>query len=173
MVNQQGYIRPPQHYKFSYSRKASRLLNIQIIDTTCIYVLQNSNYYRHTDEYKNDNNYIRFYADGRFKQQGFKTAFTIEQVNNNNSGIVGFYLLNGNVLKLQFYTDLNGGSDQLEFGMVDEGGNLVLLHENPRTNFCLGYSEKGIRKKISNSYFNPKVYRKVKPEGLTYTSPDW
>jgi len=172
-VNQQGYIRPPQHYKFPYSKKAGQLLNTQIIDTTCVYVLQNSNYYRHTDEYKNDNNYIRFYADGRFKQQGFKTAFTIEQVNDNNSGIVGFYLLKGNVVKLQFYTDLNAGSDQLKFGIVDDGGNLILLHENPRTDFGLGYSEKGIRKKISNSYFNPKVYKKVKQEGLTYTKPDW
>lgn len=172
-INKEGYIRPVENYKFSYKNKVRQLVDTAIIDTTCIYLLQNSNYYRHTDQYKNGDNYIRFYADGRFKEQGIKEGLKLEDVNDINKGIVGYYQLRGRVVKLQLYTDINAGSDQLKFGMIDEGRNLVVLNENPRTNFCLGYSEKGITKKLSKSYFNPKVYKKIKLEGLTYARPDW
>jgi|GEM_PF-6740907 len=49
VVNDEGYIRPPAGYKFSYRKKASQLSSTEIIDTTA---------------------YIRFYADSRFKLKG-------------------------------------------------------------------------------------------------------
>jgi hypothetical protein len=172
-VNGEGYIRPPKGYKFSYSSKARQLISSEIIDTTSIYLMHNSNYYRHTDEYKNSDSYIRFYANGRFKLQGIKKGLQLEEVNNMNCGIVGYYKLKGKVVKLQLYSDINAGSDQLEFGLVNEDKDLVILNENPRTYFTIGYSEKGIQRKIKTAYKNPMVYKKTKIEGLTYVNPDW
>lgn len=172
-INSEGYIRPPKDYKFSYSNKVRQLISSEIIDTTSIYFLQNSNFYRHTDEYKQNDSYIRFYADGRFKSQGIKKGLQLEDVNNINSGTVGYYKLQGKVVKLQFYSDINAGSDQLEFGLVNEDKDLVILNENPRTYFTIGYSEKRIQRKIKTAYKNPMVYKKTKMEGITYTKPDW
>ena len=172
-LNTEGYVRPPEGYKFSYRKKVVPLVSAEVIDTSAIYLLQNSNYYRDSDEYKNDDNYIRFYADGRFKLQGIKKGLHIDDVNDIKNGVVGYYQLKGKVVKLQIYTDLNGGSDQLEFGSINDQGDLVILNENPRTDFGLGYSEKGIERKIRKGFRNPKVYKKTKVEGLIYTRPDW
>ncbi|MBC7746009.1 MAG: hypothetical protein H7096_13010 [Flavobacterium sp.] len=172
-VNKAGYIRPPKNYKFPYKKQLKALTDNETIDTTIIYSLKNSNYYRDSEEYKNGDNYIRFYADGRFKMQGTKEGIKLEDVNDINKGIVGYYKLKSNVVKLQIYADINAGSDQLEFGMIDKEKNLIILNENPRTDFCIGYSEKGIIRKIKKSYFNPKVYEKVRIAGMTYIRPDW
>jgi hypothetical protein len=178
VVNNEGYIRPPKNFKFSYQKKATILTDTKLIDTTVVYYLSNSNYYRDNDAYKNGDQYIRFYANGKFKMQGTNTYPKIEDVNNVNYGIVGYFKIKGNVIKLQLYSDIEAGSDQLEFGIIDENSNLILLNENPRTDLCLGYSEKRIREKITEvSVFrqnlNPKFYKKVKLDGMIYTAPNW
>ncbi len=83
LVNSDGFTRPPKNYKFSYKKKSAKLNDTKIIDTTAIYYLTNSNYYRDSDVYKNNDGYIRFYADGRFKMQGTKSFPKIEDINNN------------------------------------------------------------------------------------------
>ncbi len=174
VINDSGYPRPPKNYKFSYSKKISILTDTNLIDTTCIYYLTNSNYYRNSDQYRNSDNYIRFYSDGRFKLQAIKEFPKIEDINDINKGNVGYYKLNGNVIKLQIYSDIDAGSDQLEFGLIDTNKNLIIINENPRTDFCLGYSERGIKKKIQkSSFFNPKRYKKIKINGLIYIKPNW
>ncbi|SHH21945.1 hypothetical protein SAMN05444372_1291 [Flavobacterium micromati] len=178
LVNNEGFIRPPKNYKFSYQKKSAKLTEDKIIDTTAIYYLTNSNYYRNSNEYKNNDGYIRFYSNGQFKIQGTKTYPKIEDINNVNYGVVGYFKIKGNVIKLQIYTDINAGSDQLEFGIIDENSDLILLNENPRTDFCLGYSEKSIRKKINEisifrANLNPKIYKKIKIEEMTYNKPNW
>jgi len=176
IVNSSGYIRPPKNYKFPYKSKTSRLTG-NIIDTTAIYYLHNSNYYRDSDAYKNGDEYIRFYADGRFKTQGSKEFPKIEDINNVEKGIVGYYILKGHLIKMQLFTDINAGSDQLEFGIFHEKGNLTVLHENPRSDMGfdlgIGWNEEGVRRKIENSSFNPKQYEKIVVPGMTYDKPDW
>ncbi len=174
VINEAGYTRPPKKYKFSYQKNSAKLTNNEFIDTTVVYYLHNSDFYRNTSEYKNSDHYIRFYSDGKFKLQGTKEFPKIEDINNINKGIVGYYKLKGRVIKLQVYGDINGGSDQLEFGIIDENGNLILLNENPRSSFNIGYSEKNIKKKIDRtSFFNPQRYKKIKIEGMTYERPNW
>lgn len=174
IVNESGYIRPPKNYKFSYRKNSAKLTSSEIIDTTAVYYLRNSNYYRDSSEYKNSDNYIRFYSDGRLKLQGTKDTLNLEQINNIKEGIVGYYKLQGRVIKLQIYGDIDGGSTQLEFGLIDEKGDLILLNENPRTQFGIGYSENAIKGKIEkSSFFNPKVYKKLKIQGITYEKPNW
>lgn len=174
VVNSAGFTRPPSNYKFSYARKAPVLTNNDLIDTTAIYYLHDSNYYKKSDSaYKHRDEYIRFYASGQFKMQGLKAYPTIEDVNDINKGIVGYYKLEGRVIKLQIYGDIDGGSNQLEFGMINENKELIILHDNPRTDFQLGYSEKGIRKKMEQGNFNPKKYETIKLKGMTYTRPNW
>ena len=144
------------------------------IDTTAIYYLSNSDYYRNSSEYKNTDHYIRFYSDGHYKLQAVKEFPKIEDINDIRKGNIGYYKLKGNVIKLQLYSDMNAGSDQLQFGLIDENNNLVLLNENPRTDFCIGYSEKGIKRKIrKGSFFNPLIYSKIRLNGMTYDRPDW
>lgn len=62
-----------------------------------MYYLSNSNYYRDSSEYKNSDNYIRFYSDGRLKLQGTKDTLNLEHINNIKQGIVGYYKLQGRV----------------------------------------------------------------------------
>ena len=178
LVNNEGFIRPPKNYKFSYQKKSAKLKNNIIIDTSAIYYLTNSNFYRDSNEYKNNDEYIRFYSNGQFKMQGTKVYPKIEDINNINFGVIGYFKIKGNVIKLQIYTDINAGSDQLEFGIIDENRDLILLNENPRTDFSLGYSEKSIGKKINETSvfranLNPKIYKKIKIEGMTYIQPNW
>ena len=129
VVNNEGYIRPPKNFQFSYQKKATTLTGTKLIDTTVVYYLSNSNYYRDSDAYKNGDQYIRFYANGKFKMQGTNTYPKIEDVNNVNYGIVGYFKIKGNVIKLQLYSDIEAGSDQLEFEIIDENRDLVLLNE--------------------------------------------
>lgn len=174
VLNDSGYPRPPKKYKFSYSKNESHLTDTTIIDTTAIYYLSNSNYYRNSSNYKNTDHYIRFYSDGHYKLQAVKEYPKIEDINDIRKGNVGYYKLKGNVIKLQLYSDINAGSDQLQFGLIDENNNLVLLNENPRTDFCIGYSESGIKRKIRKaSFFNPLFYTKIRLNGMTYDRPDW
>lgn len=174
IINEAGYTRPPKDYKFSYQKSWTKLTNNEVVDTTVVYYLHNSNFYRKSSEYKNSEHYIRFYSDGRFKLQGTTEPPKIEDVNNIKKGLIGYYNLKGRIIKLQVYGDINGGSDQLEFGLINEKGDLILLNENPRTDFCIGYSEKAIKRKIGKtSFFNPKRYEKLKIEGMTYEKPNW
>lgn len=174
VINKEGYIRPPKNYKFSYSRNLTKLTGNKIIDTTAIYYLHNSDYDRKNSGYKNKDEYIRFYSDGIFKMQRTEEYPKIEDINNVNKGVVGYYKLKGKVIKLQIYGDIDGGSDQLEFGLINDNGNLIILNENPRSTFYIGYSEKIIKRKIEKtSYLNPKKYEKVKIKGLTYEKLNW
>lgn len=173
VINENGYIRPPKGFKFSYRNKVTQLKNKSIIDTNAVYYIHNSNYYRNSDAYKNHDEYIRFYSNGRFKQQGLKAYPKTEDVNDINTGIAGYYYIKGNSIKMQVYSDINAGSDQLSVGIIDENKNLVILDENPRMFFCIGYTEKAIKRKIEKSNFNPKVYEKITIEGLTHTKPNW
>ncbi len=174
IINDAGYVRPPKNYKFSYRNQVQNLVSNVQIDTTVVYYLNNCNVYRTSDEYKYRDHYIRFYADGKFKVQGVKEFPKIEDVNNINLGIVGYYKLKGNVIKMQTYTDIEAGSDQLEFGLIDENKNLILLSDNPRSTFGIGYSESGIKRKIQNqNIMKPKRYKKVKIEKMIYKEPNW
>jgi len=174
IVNESRYIRPPKNYKFSYRKNSAKLTSNEVIDTTAVYYLSNSDYYRDSSEYKNSDNYIRFYSDGRLKLQGTKDTLNIEHINNIKEGIVGYYKLQGRVITLQIYGDIDGGSTQLDFGLIDEKGDLILLNENPRIQFGIGYSEDAIKGKIEkSSFFNPKVYKKIKIQGMKYEKPNW
>lgn len=173
-LNSENYVRPPEKYRFSYESRVSPLSKDVLIDTSAIYYLHDSNYYRDKKQPKNIDNYLRFYADGRFKMQRVENYPKTKDVNNLEKGIVGYYLIKGKVIKLQIYTDINAGSNQLMFGLIEDDGSLTFLNENPRTYFNLGYSEKNIKKKIKKtSYLNPKHYKKIKLEGMTYDKPRW
>lgn len=175
--NNSGFTRPPKNFKYSYQSKTSKLTSNEKIDTTVIYYLHDSNYYKNNSEYKNRNEYIRFYNNGQFKIQGSKEFPKIEDVNNIEKGIVGYYILKSNLVKMQIYTDINAGSDQLEHGIIDENGNLIILNENPRSDIGfdlgIGWNENGVKRKIEKSFFNPKRYEKTKINGMTYEKPNW
>lgn len=173
IINEAGYTRPPKNYNFSYKRNSAKLANNEIIDTTAIYYIHNSHWHRGDSGFYNKDEYIRFYADGRFKIQYVKEYPKIADINNINKGLVGYYKLEGSVIKLQIFDDSNGGSDQLEFGLIDENKNIILINENPRTGWGIGFSEKGIRRKLTTSPLNPKLYEKIKLEGMVYEKPNW
>jgi hypothetical protein len=173
VVNSAGYIRPPINKKFPYEKRFTELKDLSVIDTTAVYYLTDSYYYKNSKEYKNRDAYIRFYGDGRFKLQGLKNYPTVEEVNDPNKGIVGYYFLKDKVVKMQVYSDIGGGSLQLEFGYIDENKNLILMHNNPRYDFAIGYNEKKIRRLIEKSPFSPKIYKKIYLENMEYIKPNW
>ena len=173
VINDAGYVRPPKGKKFSYKKRVTALDNIAVIDTNAIYYLTDSYFYKRSKQYKNGDAYIRFYADGHFKLQGLKKYPTAEQVNNPNYGIVGYYYLQDNVVKMQVYSDINAGSMQLKFGYIDKQNNLVVMHDNPKYDFCLGYQLKKIKRLIEKSPMSPKIYKKIYLENLTYIKPNW
>lgn len=174
IINEAGYVRPPKQYKFAFRNKVKPLQDLSLIDTTAVYYLSDANFYRNSDAYKVTDRYLRFYADGRVRKQGTKTFPKIEDVNDPDKGIVGYYYLNGNLLRLQFYGDINGGSDQLEFGKVAENGDVILLQDNPRTTFRMGFGKTGTDRRIEGkSYFNPLVFKKIHVDGMTYQNGNW
>jgi len=173
VINEAGYIRPPKDFKFSYKRKFASLTDLSVIDTTCIYYLTNSYFYKDSREYPNGDAYIRFYGNGKFKLQGLKHFPTPEEVNNPKTGIVGHYFVKDKVVKMQVYSDIGGGSTQLEFGYIDENKNLVVMHDNPRVHYGIGYNITKIKRLIARSNFSPKIYIKTPVEGINYTEPNW
>ncbi|MBD3583300.1 hypothetical protein [Flavobacterium selenitireducens] len=174
IINEAGYIRPPKHYKFTYRKKVKPLGNPTIIDTNAVYYLSDANFYRDSDAYKVNDRYLRFYADGRVKLQSTKTFPKINEVNDPDRGIVGYFHLKDSLVRIQLYSDIGGGSDQLHFGKIDSFGNLVLLHDNPRTGFRMGFGKAGTDRRIERkSYYNPLVYRKIYLEEMTYDKGNW
>ncbi len=173
VVNNSGYIRPPKNKKFSYQKRFTELKDLSVIDTTAIYYLTESYFYKRTTEYKNGDAYIRFYGDGHFKLQGLKSYPSIEEVNSPNTGIVGYYYLKDKVVKMQIYSDINAGSLQLKFGYVDENKNLIVMQDNPNYDFAIGYNEKKIKKLIEKSSYSPTIYKKIYLENMKYIKPNW
>lgn len=173
VVNKSGYTRPPKNKKFPYEKKFSELKDLSVIDTTAVYYLTDSYYYKNSKEYENGDSYIRFYGDGHFKLQGLKKYPTVDEVNNPNNGIVGYYYLKDKVVKMQIYSDIDAGSLQLEFGYVDENKNLIIMHDNPNIDFAIGYNEKKIRRLVQKSIFSPKIYKKIYLENMKYIKPNW
>lgn len=174
MVNNEGFTRPPEKYKFGYSKKKSDVDVYQLIDTTSIYYMAEQDLYKYRSEYMRRGEYIRFYSDGRFKMQGVKDFPEIDDINNVNKGIVGYFFIRKNVLKLEIYSDINAGSSQLRFGLIEDNGDINLLDENPRTFYGIGFSEENIRKKIKKTIYKPQIYKKIKPEGeMIYENQNW
>lgn len=173
VVNELGYIRPPKNQKFSYKKRFVELTDLSIIDTNVIYSLEKGNFYKNSEEYKQSTAYIRFYGDGKFKQQGFKNLPKLDDINNPAIGIVGYYLIQGNAIKMQVYSDIDGGSIQLEYGYIDEAKNLIVMHDNPNFDFNIGYNEEKIKRLVKNSPFSPMIYKKTKVDGFKYTAPNW
>ena len=173
IVNKSGYIRPPKNKKFPYEKRFTRLSDLSVIDTTAIYHLTDSYFYKKSKEYPNGDSYIRFYGDGHFKVQGLKKHPTIQEINNPNYGAVGYYFVKDQVVKMQVYSDIDAGSLQLEFGYIDENKNLIVMHDNPLYDFAIGYDEKKIRRLIEKSPFSPKIYKKIYLNGIEYIKPNW
>ena len=173
VVNKEGYIRPPENKKFPYEKRFTKLQDLSVIDTTAVYYLTGSYVYKNSTEYENRDAYIRFYGDGRFKLQGLKKYPTVEEVNNPNNGIAGYYYIKDKVVKMQVYADIDGGSFQLEFGYIDEDKNLIVMHDNPNYDFAIGYNEKKIRRLVEKSRFSPKVFKKIYLENMEYSKPNW
>jgi hypothetical protein len=183
VLSSTGYIRPPKNYRFPYEKRAIQLKTIDVIDTTCIYYLHDS-YFKSgggtgiyaEKTYKRSESFIRFYADGRLKLQGTKGEYPkIEDINNINNGLAGFYLLKGRQIKIQLYSDINAGSDQLKYGYIDDNDNLILYDANPRTYISIFnlFSEKNGRKQMEKGYFGKMSYEKISVKGMTYINPNW
>ena len=173
VVNDAGYIRPPKSQKFSYKKKSASL-NFALIDTNSIYYSSNGYFYKNDKGSKLSDKYIRFYGDGRFKLQGLKKSPPeLADINNPDVGVVGYYITQGNAVKMQIYTDIDAGSIQLEYGYIDENGTLIVMHDNPRVDFNIGYNEKKIRRLIDKSPFSPEIYKNTPITGLTYLAPNW
>lgn len=146
----------------------------EIIDTNAIYYMHDNDVYRDDYHYKHRDEYIRFYANGKCKIHGTETYPKIEDVNNIDRGAVGYYKLNGRILKIEMYGSIGGGTTHAKFGLVNENKDVVILDENPSTDFGIGYSLKGIQKKIEKTSFrNPKFYKKIRLEGMTFEQPNW
>lgn len=174
VVNNEGFTHPPENYKFGYSKRSSDVDVYQLIDTTSIYYMAEQDLYKHKSDYMRNGKYIRFYSNGRFKIQGVKDFPDIEAINNVDKGIVGYFFIRKNVLKLEIYSDINAGSSQLRFGLIEDNGDLNLLDENPRTFYGIGFSEENIRKKIKKTVYKPQILKKIKPKGeMTYEEPNW
>jgi len=181
VLSSTGYTRPPEKYKFPYSKHTKKLHTNQIIDTTAIYYLHDS-YFTSGDgnheikKYKRTDAFIRFYDDGRLKIQSSRGEYPkIEDINNINNGIVGYYLLKGNQIKIQVYSDIDAGSNQLKYGYIDENKNLIIYDANPRTYISIFnlFSEQNGRKKMEKAYYGKKEYKKIKVEGIIYEKPNW
>jgi hypothetical protein len=65
--------------------------------------------------------------------------------------------------------------------MINEDKDLILINtifsSTILTQFTLGYvniwNERTIKKEIENSYFAPKLYKKIYLEGMTFEEPNW
>jgi hypothetical protein len=177
----EGFYRPKNdNHRFEYKNSKTDINTYKLIDTLSIYYMPTqelykpSDIYRRTGKYERRGKYIRFFSKGKFKIQGVNEVPKIEDVNNINKGIVGYFKFVNNVLKLEIFTDINAGSNQLQFGIIQEDGNIILLDENPRTTFRIGYSHDNIKKKLENSVYNPIILKKIKMDSsLTYTKPNW
>jgi hypothetical protein len=145
-----------------------------LLDTTVIYYLKDHNEYRDSDKYKVSEHYIRFYSDGRCKQ-GFileSKKLNADDVNSVRNGSVGYYLIEGSVIKIALYLGVHGISTYTSIGLIDEDKNLIILNE--QTSMFPIYTEKLVRRRIDKtSYLNPMRYEKVKVEGMEYIPPIW
>jgi len=180
ILNNNGYVRPPKKHKFHFSKKAKKLENIEIIDTTAIYYMHNSYLttrkgYTQTKKYKRTDRFIRFYGNGRLKIQHCNDEYPkIEDVNNINNGIIGYYLLSGDEIKIEIYTDINGGSNQLKYGHFDENKNLIIYDYSPNnyiTIFNLWSEKKG--RELMKKEIQKEKYEKTKINGMSYIKPNW
>lgn len=176
VVNDSGYIRPPEKFKFQYEKHTEKLESKNVIDTTSIYVSEgNYIYYDSLKVVKKQylrNNYIRFFSNGRFKQGGLQKLKDFpDDFNNIETGGIGYYLLKGNSVYLEFYSSIEAGSSQLAYAEIDADKNLKVYSGNPRSDFIPSFSK----------FYNPaevkktdiELYKKVKAENIKPIKLDW
>ena len=176
VVNDSGYIRPPEKFKFKYEKHTENLKNSEVIDTTSIYVSEgNYIYYDSMTVIKKQyerNNYFRFFSNGRFKQGSLQKLKDFpDDLNNAKTGGIGYYLLKANSVYLEFYSDIEAGSSQLAFAEIDDKKNLKLYSGNPRSDFLPSFSKLYNPREVKKT--NIELYKKVKSENIKPVKLDW
>lgn len=176
LVNEAGYIRPPKEFKFEYKNHLKKLENTNVIDTAALYISKgNYIYYDSAHVIKKQflrENYFRFFSDGKFKRGSLaKLNRFPEDMNNIKTGGIGYYLIKDNSVYLEFYSDIEAGSSQLQYAEIDEDKNLKIFSGNPRTYTFLELSKFYNPKPLKKENF--EIYKKVKNTNIKYVKPDW
>jgi hypothetical protein len=124
-----------------------------LIDTTCTYCEKQST------------SFIRFFANGKCIEIYEKIADIEKNVNILEKGIIGYYYISKkNVLKMQYFSSINGGQVEREFGLFDNG-DLLIYDEPPMW---------GSLKLLKLFYGDTKkLWKKIKIDGLKPVVPDW
>jgi hypothetical protein len=154
--------RPIKENVFNYEKKNFFLRDTILIDTMSIYMLTDT---ACTYCEKQNTSFIRFFANGKCIEIYGKIADIEENVNILEKGIIGYYYISKkNVLKMQYFSSVNGGQVELKFGLFDNG-DLLIYDAVP-----MWGSLKLLQLFDSDT---KKLWKKIKIDGLKPVVPDW
>ena len=153
----EGGVRPKKP-NFSLSKKAQKLKNIELIDTTTIYIGKFKSGIKLDTLYY----FMRFFNNGRvYSSTLLDTLPTNDDMNNLKKGMIGYYYLNGNELITEIFYPQNFGQYRVEHGKIK--GDTLIFYKEKHSLFST-YTSNEISK-ILVKYKNSKL--------VLWSHPDW
>jgi hypothetical protein len=166
----EGGIRVNHPKVFKYNKHRFTRLDKGLIDTNAVYFKDSSFGKYNTPQWD-----ISFKQSARFFNSGQVLFFhgersaNIDQLNNQNLGEQGYYIVKGTQLKIDRFEYDNGGQTNLYFGRIQPNGDIIFYEETPKVNLLPSF------KKLENQQGKIKysIWRKRKVDGLKHYRPDW
>ena len=163
----EGGVRLVDSKKFKYNNQNHKNLNWEIIDTNAVYKLISDYDWRHKPGEKPPVycHVIRFFSGGQVLFYNCDKASIESMINNPNSGIPGYFIVNGNQIRIERWSGTNGGQLEKYFGILQNHLAIKFYEQAVRT--CHG-SYDCLEKQ--NMY---SIWEKQSNLKLIHYQPDW
>lgn len=166
-VLEEGGIRLDNSNKFKYHSKKYLKENRVGVSTTSIYLLDSTfNKWNDIKIIKSQHQFIRFFPDGQVLFISTNGMPDIETINNRNVGIPGYYIIDGDKIKIQMFQDLNGGQLGMNFGKIINNEQIIFYNQRPETYFFNKFKQ-------LEKYGAKSFYSKRQIQGFEEYKPNW
>jgi hypothetical protein len=163
----EGGIRVNNPKVFKYNKPRFTQKDKSLIDINAIYILD-SEYSQWNDiKYSRKNKeFVRFFSTGQILFTHCNGMPRIEVINNQNLGTQGYFIVKGDKIKIDLFSEDNGGCTQNYYGKILDSDNIMFYEVTPVPPFFSSF--KGLEKGGRKSF-----WKKVKVAKIINYIPDW
>lgn len=164
-----GGVRVSDPKVFKYNNPKYTAKNRVGIDTDAVYLkVSVSRSWNDPPEEEVCCNFMRFFPLGQVIRVLSGTMPVAGDVNNKDAGTPGYFIVEGNKIKISIFEYTDGGSSiGYYFGRLQDNGDLIMYEQSSATNFNSFF----LTEKFDGSYFSR--WKKVNIEGFEPYTPEW
>jgi hypothetical protein len=167
----EGGFRVNKTKNFKYSKEKFTSMPKTLIDTNSIYVMDSVfNKWNENPMERKGYRFVRFFSGGQALFIYNDGIPKLEKINNKNIGTPAYYILEGNKLKVNIFSNLNGGTTDFFYGKINNKGNLVIYEDTAVQIYFLGILKSY---KMAENSGRISYWTKIKVENIENYKPNW